>query len=78
MNLSARQKKFLALANSEFGFDPWESPKGAPILRNDEINPLIEDGLVRHSGGAARYVWITTMRGRAALFHGDVESWLDF
>lgn len=65
MKLSARQKKFLSLASDEFGFDPWDPPKGAPVLRNDEIGPLTDADLARFSQEFD--VWITTPTGRALI-----------
>lgn len=65
MKPTARQRAFLKLAAMPEGFSPIDPPKGAPILKNEEIQPLIDAHLIVFA--EADDTWNTTGKGDALL-----------
>lgn len=65
--LSHRQRKFMELAAREDGVAPYDMPKGAPILKADEIEPLIAAHLIASPNDETNIVWLTTLKGDRVL-----------
>lgn len=65
MKLTARQRKFMELCARDGGVIPWDMPKGSPILKDHEINPLTDARLISYREKCS--AWFTTAKGNREL-----------
>ena len=71
LKLTARQTKFLTVAATEYGYDPYDPPIRGPILQNDELDPMKAAGLVVWSDDLG--LWFATEAGKEWLEHGETK-----
>jgi len=65
ITLSSKQTAFLNLATDAFGIDPYLPPAYCPILTSEEIDTMVDNGLLRWSDDHG--AWFATDIGRRVL-----------
>jgi hypothetical protein len=65
MSLTSRQLAFLRYASRIEGYCPWDPPAYAPVLKNEEMRPIIDGKLAEFYNGED--AWFITAAGEAEL-----------